>query len=218
MKERAKIIATNYHKNEYFRGEIMLYINFAVNAGYAVFESICGILLHSVWMGTLAFYYITLSSMRFYIIRRHKQESEQERLKAYRTCAVLLLLLTVAITGIHILTMTRYYSVEYKGYMIYAVSTYTFYITISAIRNVVIYRKINDPILSASKAINLVVAVISMYNLQAAMITAFGDGNESFRVTMGSCVGIGVFLIIISISLYMVVKANKKIAKNRNAA
>ncbi|MCM1496437.1 MAG: hypothetical protein NC089_11645 [Bacteroides sp.] len=211
MKERTKIIVTNYRKDKYFRGEIMLYINFAVNAGYAVFEAICGILLHSAWMGTLAFYYITLSSMRLYILRRHKQETERERLKAYRTCAVLLLLLTVAIAGIHILTMTRYYSVEYKGYMIYAVSTYTFYITISAIRNVIIYRKINDPILSASKAINLVAASISMYNLQAAMITAFGDGDEVFRITMGSCVGIGVLLIIISMSIYMIVKANKKL-------
>ena len=211
MKEYAKTIIANYRKDKRFRGELMLYINFAINAGYAVFEAICGIILHSAWMGTLAFYYIVLSSMRLYILRRHKQESERERLKAYRSCAVLLLLLTVAIAGIHILTMARYYSVKYKGYMIYAVATYTFYSAISAIRNVVVYRKINDPILSASKAINLAVAAISMYNLQAAMITAFGDEDEAFRVTMGSCVGIGVLLIIISISIYMITKANKKL-------
>ena len=102
--------------------------------------------------------------------------------------------------------------ITYPGYMIYAMATYTFYTVITATRNVVIYRKNNDPILSASKALTLAVASISIYSLQSAMISAFGD-SEEFRIVMGNCVGVGVFILISAISVFMIVKGTKTIRR-----
>ena len=104
------------------------------------------------------------------------------------------------------------HTITYPGYMIYAVATYTFYTAITAIRNVVIYRKYNDPILSASKALTLAVAAISIYSLQSAMISTFGD-SEEFRIIMGNCVGAGVFVLIFAISVFMIVKGTKAIRR-----
>ena len=165
----------------------------------------------SEWMGTLVFYYIVLSSVRFFILRRKKQTDIHEQWKSYHTCGIIMLLLTIALAGLHILNINQYHTIEYPGYVIYAVAAYTFYIVVIAIRNIIIYRKTNNPLLSASKALNLAVALISVYNLQSSMIAAFGGDDETFRVTMSNCVGVGVVVIIVSTSVHMIAKTNKKL-------
>lgn len=211
MKIKIQTIISFYRKNMIFRANIRIYASLAINIAYAIFEAISGYVFHSAWMGTLAFYYIVLSSMRFFILRRKKQTDFRKQWKAYRTCGIVMLLLTIALAGLHILNIKRYHTIKYPGYVIYAVASYTFYITVTAVRNIIVYRKMNNPILYAGKAINLAVALISMYNLQSSMISAFGGNDEFFRITMSNSVGIGVLAIIVSASVYMIAKANKKL-------
>ena len=194
-----------------YRANISIYASLAINIAYAIFEAISGYVLHSAWMGTLAFYYIVLSSMRFLILRRKKQTDIHKQWKTYRTCGIVILLLTIALAGLHILNIKQYHTIKYPGYVIYAVAIYTFYIMVTAVRNMVIYRKMNTPILYASKAINLAVALISMYNLQSSMISAFGGNDEFFRIAMSNSVGTGVLAIIVSTSVHMITNANKKL-------
>lgn len=208
MKVKAKKIIAAYRKDMRFRAEIMLYVNLVINLCYAVFEAFCGYFFSSSWMGTLAFYYIVLSVMRVRLLKGHKNKNINRRWKTYRFCGITILLLTIALAGVHMLTIKNIHLIVYHKYMIYAIAAYTTYTVYSAIRNVVKYRKINDPIFSASKAINLAVAAISIYNLQSAMITAFGN-DESFRTTMGNCVGIGVFIVIVGISVLMITRASR---------
>lgn len=174
MKETIKGAISLYHRNMIFRADIGLYFSLAINIGYAVFEAISGYVLKSAWMGTLAFYYIVLSSMRFFILRRKKQTDIRKQWEAYRICGIIMLLLTIALAGLHILNINQYHTIEYPGYVIYAV------------------------------------ALISVYNLQSSMIAAFGGNDEVFRVTMSNCVGVGVVAIIVSISVHMIAKANRK--------
>ncbi len=211
MKDKVKETVAAWRRDMRFRAEVMLHINLAVNSTFAVFEAVCGFLLHSPWMGNLAFYYIVLSLLRFLILRSHRKNSNSRRKwRVYRLCGVVLLALTVALAGMHILTSRQIHAIVYFGYMIYAVALYTFYAVICAVRNVIVYRKMDDPILSASKAINLAVAAVSVYSLQSAMITAFGKpGEEAFRVIMGNCTAAGVFLFIIAISVVMVCRADR---------
>lgn len=57
--------------------------------------------------------------------------------------------------------------------------------------NLVKFRKVGNPILSASKAISFAGALMSVLALQTAMISRFGEGDEYFRMKMniitGSC-------------------------------
>lgn len=210
MRYQLKTVVAKYRRGLRFRYEALLYINLTVNIGYALFSSIRGIVMHSIWLGTLAFYYIILSIIRFTLMHGYKQDDNKKRWKKYRISAIIMMILTFVLIGIHCITIYMNYTITYPGYMIYAMATYTFYAVISAIRNIIICRKYNNPILSASVALNLAVAAISVYSLQSAMISAFGN-NRNFKIIMGNCVGTAVFMIIVSISVTMVVKSTKKL-------
>lgn len=212
MIEKVNEIVTVCRKDKHFRVGMMMYINFSINFAYAVFEAFCGYILHSSWMGTLAFYYIILSVMRFLLIKGHKNGTLLHQWKIYRICGIVIIMLAIVLLIIHILTIHKIYTILYREYMIYAIAIYTFYIVYSAIRNVIVYRKINEPILLANKVLNLAIAIISIYNLQSAMITAFGN-DEAFRITMGNCVAIGALVVIVWISVTMIVKATNTIKK-----
>lgn len=214
MKYTVKNTLTAYRKDMRFRAEAMLSVSLIINGAYAVFEALYAYIQHSPRCGTLAFYYIILSLMRFIIFKGNRKESLRHKWKSYRTCAAIMLVLTVFLAAIHYLYTYKGDSIIYRGYAIYAVATYTFYSITAAIRNMVIYRRLNDPVISASKALNLTVAAISLYSLQSAMITAFGKNNsETFRIVMGNCVSAGVFAVIVFISVMMIYKANKELKR-----
>lgn len=67
-----------YRHDLRFRAEVVLYGTLAVNVLYSVYEACAGILLHSVWCGTLACYYIILSAERFLLVKNiHKEKVRQ---------------------------------------------------------------------------------------------------------------------------------------------
>ena len=190
------------------RTEALLYFSLAVNLTHAVLHAVNGAATRSLWSGMLAFYHLTLSAIRFSLLLGCKKASILQKWKRYRSSAFVMLVLIVVLFGIQYVTLYMGHAITYPGYMIYAIAAYTFYMAIVAVRNVVIYRKCSDPILSASKALALTVAAISVYSLQSAMISAFGN-SEPFRTRMGTCVGAGVFLLIASLSVSMIVKGTK---------
>ncbi len=212
--ERILEIMKGLKNNSRLRAEILMYFSLAVNLSYGILQAASGIISRSIWAGTLAFYYLTLSAIRFSLLLGHKKVSIIQKWKRYRNSAFVMLILNFALLGIHCITLYMGHIITYPGYMIYAMATYTFYTAITAIRNVVIYRKYNDPILSASKALALAVAAISIYSLQSAMISAFGD-SEEFRMIMGNCVGAGVFVLISGVSVFMIWKGTKAIQNKK---
>lgn len=54
------------------------------------------------------------------------------------------------------------------------VALYTFYITTTAIIDIIKYRKYNSPVMSISKVIKLAAALVSMLFLETAMFAQFG--------------------------------------------
>ncbi len=211
---RLRETARQLRSDDRRRAEILLDCSFAVNLAYAVLQAITGILARSIWAGTLAFYYLILSGIRFSLLRGRRRASTVVKWRRYRSSACVMLALNFALLGIHCITLYMEHVISYPGYLIYAMALYTFYAAITAVRNVVRFRAYRDPILSASKALSLSVAAISVYSLQSAMISAFGD-SEAFRVTMSNCVGAGVFLLISSLSVYMIVRSTKALKKRK---
>ena len=207
-KERLRAAAGRLRRDRLARAEALLYAGLAVNLLYAAFQAVVGAVARSAWAGALAFYYMTLSAIRFSLLLGHRQADRAQKWRRYRASALVMLILDIALLGIYCVTQYMGHIITYPGYMIYAMAAYTFYTAIAAVRNVVIYRRYNDPVLSAAKALSLAVAGISVYSLQAAMIPAFGD-SERFRLVMGSCVGAGVFLLISTLAVYMIVRATR---------
>lgn len=213
MKGKLRETFSFYRQDPRRRAKDLLYLNLAVNCAYAVLEAVGGVTMRSPWLGTLAFFYIVLSGIRFYLLRGYRQGTAPETSEGwrkYRGAAAWMLLLTVALLGMFCVTMYGGHTIAYPGYMIYAIALYTFYAAISAVRSVVVCRRYRDPILSAGKALNLAAASLSVYTLQSAMISAFGE-EGAFKTQMGNWVAAAVFLFLIGMAAFMIGKSTKRL-------
>lgn len=72
-----------------------------------------------------------------------------------------------------------------------------------AIVNVVRFRALRSPILSAAKVLNLVSALMSLLGLQTAMIARFSPNGEKYRKLMNTVTGSAVYAAVIVIAVYM---------------
>ena len=90
----------------------------------------------------------------------------------------------------------------------------TFYVTTVAIVNLVKYRKLGSPVMSMTKIISMAAALVSMLSLETAMFSAFGeDMSPENQRLMIMLTGAGVSIIIVSMSVYSIVKNSKEIRK-----
>jgi hypothetical protein len=94
-----------------------------------------------------------------------------------------------------------------------AMAAYTFTALTTAIINVIKYRKYNSPVYSASKAISLAAALVSMLTLESTMLTTFGDETMSAieRKWMLGATGGAISLMIVATAIYMIVVGTKKL-------
>ena len=66
---------------------------------------------------------------------------------------------------------------------------------------------------SASKAIGLAAACVSMLTLESTMLTTFSDGGVTLterRIMLG-CTGAAICLFIVAMAVYMIVQSSKKL-------
>ena len=110
-------------------------------------------------LGSLAAYYICLSTMRFLLVRYSYRHGFGENLTAewrrYRLCGVILVIMNLALAGMVILAVDQNEGFKYAGVLIYVMALYTFYIMIMAVVNVVRYRKYHSPVISAARKVSL---------------------------------------------------------------
>ncbi|MCD7725415.1 MAG: hypothetical protein LUI12_07705 [Clostridiales bacterium] len=191
-----------YLTDNWFKISTSLFSSFAFNLLYAVWEIICGIYYQSYWFITLGCYYMLLMLTRL-ILLRETHGTKRTGWKRYRVCGVLLLGMNFVLSGIVVLAVTDGQGAHYAGYLIYAMAAYTFYRTGMAIRNLVKYRSLHNPVLTASKVISFIAAMVSMLSLEIAMILQFTD-DQSFLQIMTALTGAGVCLIISGTAVYLI--------------
>lgn len=224
MVRRAKAaVYANQYGNRYFsdiayRTKLSLYLALGVNLLYSAVKLMTGILYASFWFASVAVYYMVLSVARFLLLRqlRSGQQDMKKAFLEYRFCGGLLLALNIALIGMVILMVADGKSYEYPGFLIYAAAAYAFYSLTVAIISAVRFRRLNDPILSAAKAINLTTALVSILSLQTAMFAAFGTENVDPRL-FNALTGGGVCLIISGMAAFMILRANKALAEMKNS-
>lgn len=208
-------LLNRFFKEDVFRAEISLYQGFFINFLYAGIKLISGICYSSLWFVTLAVYYILLAVMRFSLLHqvRKKEKTGENKLSEwhrYRLCGIVLLFMNQALMGIIVLVVHQNSGFEYPGIFIYIMAIYSFYAIITAVRNVVKFKKYGSPVLSAAKAINLTAALVSILSLETAMLTQFGAANDAaFRKVMTASTGAGISLILLGMAVYMIIHATK---------
>lgn len=212
------------HQNKYvhryltdipFKTHVSLYLSLSLNLTFAAIKLVFGIRYRSVWFGTLAVYYIMLSMLRFLLLHSVSQNGIGAKLiseyKRYRLCGVVLLLMNVVLTGEVILMVRKNASFSYPGYLIYVVALYAFYNIITAVRDVIKYRKYRSPVMAAAKTVKLATALVSMLALTTAMLTQFNEKGPEFQRIMTGTTGGGVCLLVLLIAIAMIVKSTKNL-------
>jgi len=209
--------ARRWQDDTRLRVNVSLYGTLIFNSAYALLQLGMGIWHHTFWFYSLAGYYFSLAVMRFFLVRhtrRHKPgEKMRQELIKYRACGVVFLIMNLALALI--IFFMVYWNRTFTHHMITAIAlaAYTFTAFTMAIVNVIKYRKYNSPVYSASKAISLASACVSMLTLESTMLTTFGEETMRLterRVLLGISGGV-ISVFIIAMAIYMIAQGTQKI-------
>ncbi len=199
------------------RVNVSLYGTLIYNTAYALLQLGMGFWHHTFWFYSLAGYYISLAVMRFFLVRhtsKHKPgEKMLDELIKYRACGIVFLIMNLALALMIFFMVYWNRTFHHHEITTITLAAYTFTSLTLAIVNTAKYRKYNSPVYSASKAISLASACVSMLTLESTMLTTFGDGTMSLtgrRILLGLSGGV-ISVFIIAMAIYMIVQANKKI-------
>lgn len=231
-----KKVKAGLYKNPYtlrliqdkpFRILVGLFVGLGINICFGIFKVVLGIVYDSKWFIAVGGYYMLLSVMRVLLLRGRKHSLKQEtpeqrrlyQLKAYRACGVLMVGLNLAMTGLVFQMIWWGQSFAYPGFVIYASAAYAFYAMGMAIKNLVKYWKVENPIFSAAKRLSFATAMVSILALQTAMISQFGtDNGVMFEKIMNTLTGSVVCVIILFMACSMVINANDEMIKVKSKA
>ncbi|MBO5208854.1 MAG: hypothetical protein J6B68_05855 [Lachnospiraceae bacterium] len=218
--------ANRYLTEKELRIRISLYGGLLLNIAFAIFKVIMGVLYQSKWLFAMAGYNTILSVMRFVLVYRDQinlhNESDYERkmqgLHSYKVCGWLMILLNSAISVIVMIVVFGNQTIAYPGYMIYAIAAYAFYCLTMAIINLVKYWHRENPIFSAVKRIGMAKALVSIFTLQVAMLTQFGNSGSNDNRMANAMTGIAVcvFITVMAVLMLKGVKTDYAYMKQEN--
>ncbi len=197
--------------------------SFAINLAFAVYNGSVAIVIHSIWFGALASYYILLIVLRgiilgYHIFRRKAVKAGQTEAvtelkdtRIYRICGIVLLLLPIALSFAILQMVRENDSFVHTGITIYAYAIYAFYKIIVSIYNFVKTRRSSEMTVRASRNINLADAFVSILALQTAMFREFDTAGDVVNVAIINAVtGAIVCALTAAIGIFMIVIAAKK--------
>lgn len=132
----------------------------------------------------------------------------------YRDTGFFLLVLDGALGVIAVEIVQHGHSCSYPGTLIYVAALHAFYSLSLSIANAVKYKRFNSPVLSAAKAVNLTTALVSIFTLEIAMLSAFGEGYP-YQALMTAATAGSVWVLVFCIAARMVLRAGKHLRRNR---
>lgn len=210
--------ADRYLKDAAFKTQISLRGSLAINVIYVATNAVSAVIYKTHWFAIFSVYYGIMALMRFvlvlYVAKNPVGEPQNrlKELKRSRVCAYILMTVNLTLSGVVLMMVYYNRGFRYQGYLIYVMAVYTFYITIAAIKDLIIYRKYHSPVMSVSKIIKLASALFSMLFLETAMFSQFGAETEEWiKRIMIMATGAGISVIVVTMALYMIVKTTKEI-------
>lgn len=226
--EYYQTIKNKLHENQYadryltdvaFQTQVGLYRSLIINLIYVVMNAISGVVYRTYWFGIFAVYYGIIAVMRFLLVRFVMQNpigtNHLGELKRARLCAYILLTVNMALSGAVLMMVYLNRGFQYQGFLIYVIAMYTFYITTTAIIDLVKYRKYKSPVMSITKVIKMASALFSMLFLETAMFAQFGsDTPDATKRIMIMITGAGISIAVVVMAIYMIVQTSKQIKQN----
>ncbi|MGM9637347.1 MAG: hypothetical protein ACI3YK_05105 [Eubacteriales bacterium] len=214
--------ANRYLTDVAFKTHVSLYLSLFINLLYVATNAISAIRYSTSWFAIFAGYYAIMAIMRFllvrYVNRNGLRNNRMGELKRARACAFILITVNLALSGAVLMMVYFNRGFEYRGFLIYVMAMYAFWVTTTAIIDLIKYRKYNSPVMSTSKVIKLAAAMVSMLSLETAMFSQFGgDSSPQMQKTMIMATGGGIAVIVAAMSLYMIIRSTVEIKKLKAA-
>jgi len=203
-------------RNFGFRTVIFAIGSFLMSLLFSGFNAYMGIKNRSIWYGALAAFYIALAFLRGGVLAYHKsrigkktQNDEYVKAKVSRNSGIITLILNIALSSAIAQMIFSDAHFTYMGLTIFAYAAYAFYkITMSIIALIKAHKQ-TDLTVRAIRNINLVDALVSILALQTALLTMFS--GEDINISLfNTLTGIAVSALSVSIGIYMIISANKK--------
>ena len=213
-------LAVQYKQDRIFRASVNLQLVMVLNYLYAAYNLLIGLQSGSMWLLSLGIYTLMLAIVRTDLTLSHHRGRKlppdalpRHESRCYRRVAWSLLALNVPIGGLTLLMVSGQsvsalpghliYLSALPGHLIYLSALYTFVMMFLAISNLIRFRKLGSPILSAAKVLSLVAALLSLLTLQSALIDRFGTAQGSFRLLMTRLTGSAVYAAVLIIAVWM---------------
>ncbi len=221
---KGKVYENEYAKRFFtdaaFKTHVSLYGSLVINLVYVTVNAVSAVIYHTYWFAIFAVYYAIMAILRFllvrYVGRNQIGKSRMGELKCSRLCAFILMTVNLALSAVVLMMVYFNRGFTYQGFLIYVMAMYTFYITITAIIDMVKYRKYNSPVMSMSKVIKLASALFSMLFLETAMFSQFGaDTPTETKRSMILATGAGISVIVVVMAIYMIVRSTKELWEYR---
>ncbi len=208
--------ANRYLTDPVFKNHVKLYASLFGNLIYVAINGISAVVYHTNWFGIFAGYYGIMAVLRFLLLRYEGKHqiggSRLGELKRSRLCAYILTTVNLALSGAVLMMVLFDRGFYYQGLLIYVMAVYTFFITTSAIVEMVKYRKYNSPVMSISKSIRLASALFSMLFLETAMLSQFGEETSPMtKKVLIMATGGGISVVVVTLAIYMIVRTTKEI-------
>ena len=179
-----------------------------INLLYAVYNGALGIWGQSIWFITMGMYYTVLSIMRVLAVkgeyRTCKTAQMPRELSIMKTVGILLLLLTLILTGSICLSLKYDLPKRYGTIIMITIATYTSVKVVMAVINFVKARKHYTPLIITIRNISISDALVSLLSMQMSMYATFGEGKTDSSHTMHVITGAGICLCIVLIGISMI--------------
>lgn len=210
-----------YLTDDIFQTQTMLLASLAMNIAAATFKFVMGVWFGSQWLVSVALYFLALSAMRFMLLNRERKSKRLETpehkrlydLKSYRACGFLVLLMNMIVGGMIIGMIVHNEGYNYPGLMLYLIGLFAIANFANAIYNVKKYWHIYNPMISAAKRLSFSTALVLLYTLQTSALARFGNNHEQLRRILNSVSGAIVELVLFTMALLMIIRANQEMRK-----
>lgn len=202
------------------RMNVILCLNVLWDMAYGSLQLGMGIRHRSAWFYSLAAYYASLAVMRFFLLRHTLHHPPGKKLRRewirYRSCGRVLLLMNLALSGMVFYMIYENRVTRHHEITTIAMAIYSFFSLTWSIISVFRYRKYNSPAMSASRAVSLAAACVSMLTLENTMLVTFGKDSitAQTRQIFLSLSGGVILIFIVVMAVFMIVRANRKLREN----
>lgn len=214
------------HKNYEFRTLVFGAIAFLFNIGYTVFLVVMAFIADSLFYGTLAVYYILLSTSRGGLLidarkseRKYKDDPwrlQKEKIGMYRYCGMMMVGLTLALAVSVVEMVSKGEGFRVPQGAIYAFAAFTLYRVAMTMYNFIKSTRYDDLTVRAVRHINMAAALVSLLSLQTALFAAFPPKFDA--ALWNGITGTVVCMSIVTLGTYMLAfasKAKKRILQGR---